>query len=67
MDLENKCQLIIMRHAKSDWASGNESDFDRPLAKRGSKDANRMGSWLAEQDLSPDIIIASPSGLNKQH
>ena len=55
-----------MRHAKSDWASGNVSDFDRPLAERGSKDANRMGSWLAEQDLSPDIIIASPAVRAKQ-
>jgi phosphohistidine phosphatase len=36
--------LYLMRHAKSDWHSAAQSDFDRPLNKRGSKDAARMGS-----------------------
>ena len=66
MDPENSCQLIIMRHAKSDWTGEYEGDFERPLAKRGGKDANRMGEWLAEQGLFPDIIIASPAVRAKQ-
>lgn len=66
MDIKNTCQLIIMRHAKSDWGTGYNSDFDRPLAKRGTRDANRMGDWLAEQAIIPDIIIASPAVRAKQ-
>ncbi|MGH8513640.1 MAG: SixA phosphatase family protein, partial [Gammaproteobacteria bacterium] len=38
-------RLLVMRHAKSDWDSGAGSDFDRPLAKRGERDAPRMGRW----------------------
>jgi len=50
-----------MRHAKSDWSAGPQSDFDRPLAKRGRKDAPRMGRWLYEQTLYPDKFISSPA------
>lgn len=54
-------KLILMRHAKSDWSTGAQSDFDRPLAKRGRKDAPRMGRWLHEHSLYPDIFISSPA------
>ena len=51
--------LFIMRHAKSSWDNTNLSDHDRPLNKRGFRDAPRMGRWLAEQDLRPDLILSS--------
>jgi len=50
-----------MRHAKSDWSAATQSDFDRPLATRGRKDAPRMGRWLHEQGLYPDKFISSPA------
>ena len=50
-----------MRHAKSDWSTDAGSDFDRPLAPRGRKDAPRMGRWLQEQALYPDKFISSPA------
>ena len=50
-----------MRHAKSDWSSDAATDFDRPLAKRGRKDAPRMGRWLNKHGLVPDKIISSPA------
>jgi len=40
--------LIVLRHAKSDW-SGGERDHDRPLAKRGRRQAPEAGRWLASQ------------------
>ena len=52
-------QLLVMRHAKSSWDDTNLSDHDRPLNKRGFRDAPRMGRWLAEQDLRPDLILSS--------
>ena len=54
-------RLLIMRHAKSDWGTPGEPDFDRPLAKRGQRDAPRMGEWLRAQGLVPDLVLASPA------
>jgi len=57
----SKATLIIMRHAKSDWTSGAGTDFERPLARRGLKDAPRMGKWLFKQTGTPDCIVSSPA------
>jgi phosphohistidine phosphatase len=57
----SKHKLIVMRHAKSDWSAPVASDFDRVLAKRGYKNAPRMGGWLAEQGLIPGLIVSSPA------
>jgi len=51
--------LLIMRHAKSSWDNANMSDHDRPLNKRGRQDAPRMGRFLRQQALMPDLIITS--------
>lgn len=52
-------ELLVMRHAKSDWESGAASDFERPLNRRGHRSAERMAEWLDEQDLEPDHILSS--------
>ena len=54
-------RLLIMRHAKSDWRTPGDRDFDRSLAKRGQRDAPRMGEWLRAQGLVPDLVLASPA------
>lgn len=59
-------ELYILRHAKSDWESGVASDFERPLAKRGEKDAPAMGKWMRKQHLQTDYIISSPAERAKQ-
>ena len=58
--------LYLMRHAKSDWHSAAQADFDRPLNKRGSKDALRMGQWLDAQGLRPEVLLASPAQRSRQ-
>ncbi len=50
-----------MRHAKSSWDDQSLKDFDRPLNKRGHRDAPAMGRYLADLDLLPDLIISSPA------
>ena len=55
-----KKELILMRHGKSDW-SKRLSDFQRPIKKRGFKESARIGRWLGEQNLVPDLIISSPA------
>ena len=58
--------LLILRHAKSAWDTDAVSDFERPLAKRGKRDAPAMGAWMHEQGLIPDHIISSPAERAKQ-
>lgn len=53
--------LTLIRHAKSSWKYPELSDFDRPLNKRGKKNAPYMGARLAEQNISPDRILTSPA------
>lgn len=52
-------RLILTRHAKSDWSSGVEDDFDRPLNKRGQKAAPLVGKWLLQNGYMPDVILCS--------
>ena len=51
--------LLVMRHAKSDWGATFQSDHDRPLARRGIKAARRIGRFLTDADMAPDLIISS--------
>ena len=53
--------LLLLRHGKSDWNTGAVDDFSRPLSKRGRRDSERMGNWLAEHDLLPGHIACSPA------
>jgi phosphohistidine phosphatase len=53
--------LLILRHAKSNWSNLALADIDRPLNKRGKRDAPRIGALLREEDLVPDLIISSPA------
>jgi phosphohistidine phosphatase len=52
-------ELLILRHAKSSWKHPELEDHDRPLNKRGKRDAPRMGRWIRGQDLLPDVIVSS--------
>nr|MBS0019822.1 histidine phosphatase family protein [Gammaproteobacteria bacterium] len=54
-------QLLVLRHAKSAWDTGVVNDFDRPLSKRGKQDAPRVGGWLRQQGLVPDVVVSSPA------
>ncbi len=51
--------LYIIRHAKSSWESSVQSDYDRPLNKRGERDAPLMGMVLKQKDIKPDLILSS--------
>jgi len=59
-------ELLILRHAKSDWDSGAPSDFERPLAKRGMRDAPKVGAWLYREGLVPNYILSSPAERARQ-
>jgi phosphohistidine phosphatase len=54
-------ELCLVRHAKSSWKYPKLDDFERPLNKRGRKNAPFMGKILHKLGFSPDLIIASPA------
>jgi phosphohistidine phosphatase len=54
-------QLLIVRHAKSDWNNVNLSDFDRPLNDRGERNAPEMAARLAKKNIVPEQIVSSPA------
>ncbi len=54
-------RLTLVRHAKSSWSHPEIDDVDRPLSKRGEKDAPVMGQRLAQRQITPDCIISSPA------
>ena len=51
--------LLLLRHAKSSRKDSDIDDHERPLNKRGKKDAPKMGRLLRDQDLLPDLIVSS--------
>jgi phosphohistidine phosphatase len=58
--------ILFLRNAKSDWSNPGLTDFDRPLAKRGLKDAPRMGRILVSYECMPDLVVSSPSLRTRQ-
>lgn len=51
--------VLVLRHAKSSWDEPGLLDFDRPLNKRGKREAPLVGAFLRQNDLVPDQIISS--------
>ena len=52
-------ELIIVRHAKSSWKDATVYDHERPLNKRGKRDAPEMGARLKQRGCEPDLIVSS--------
>jgi phosphohistidine phosphatase len=53
--------LILCRHAKSSWKDQSLHDIERPLNKRGKRDAPVMGERLYGHGIVPDVILSSPA------
>ena len=54
-------RLIVMRHAKSSWKETGLTDHDRPLNKRGLRDAPRIAEAIHDRGWTPDLILVSSS------
>ena len=54
-------RLIVMRHAKSSWSDASLVDHDRPLNKRGRRDAPQVAQELHDREWIPDRIRVSSS------
>ena len=53
--------LTLVRHAKSSWKDASLRDRERPLNKRGQRDAPIMGKRLHEHGIRPSLIVSSPA------
>jgi phosphohistidine phosphatase len=51
--------VLVLRHAKSSWSDPALDDHERPLNKRGRRDAPRIGALVREHGLIPDVVISS--------
>lgn len=58
--------ILLLRHAKSSWDDPDLDDFDRPLAKRGKKDAPRMGFFSKKTGYLPERILSSTAKRARQ-
>jgi len=53
--------LFLVRHAKSSRVDPTLADHGRPLNQRGMRDAPMMGKRLAQRNVKPDLLMASPA------
>lgn len=51
--------VLLLRHAKSSRKDPNLTDHERPLNKRGKRDAPRVGRLIEDEGLVPDLIVSS--------
>ena len=58
--------IMLLRHAKSSHDNSSLKDYDRPLAERGRRDAQRMGKFVKRVKTLPNHIISSPAKRAKQ-
>ncbi|MFJ4038257.1 SixA phosphatase family protein [Microbacterium sp. NPDC090007] len=52
-------QLVLARHAKSDWADEGLDDHDRPLNDRGRRDAPAMARTVRKAGIRPETLLSS--------
>lgn len=57
--------MLLLRHAKSDWDSG-VPDHERPLSRRGQRDAAAVGERIAAHALVSDLVVCSTAVRTRQ-
>ena len=54
-------EMMLLRHAKSDWDADYSHDRERPLNKRGRRSAAAVGDFVSQSDIVPDLALLSPA------
>lgn len=52
-------RLTLVRHGDAEWKDAKLPDFERPLNRRGMKEADSIARRMLELDWVPDLLIAS--------
>ena len=58
--------LTLIRHAKSSWNNASLTDFDRPLNKRGIRDAPIVGTAIDRAGITFDRVLCSDASRARQ-
>ncbi len=53
--------LTLLRHAKSSWKDTSLQDRERPLNRRGQRDAPVIAERIKESGIRPSLILSSPA------
>ena len=59
-------RLTLIRHANAEWKDASIADFDRPLNRRGTSEAESIGKLLMENELVPDLLLVSTARRTQQ-
>jgi phosphohistidine phosphatase len=59
-------QLVLVRHAKSSWDDPDLADRDRPLNARGRRASARVGEYLRDARVHPDLVLCSAARRARQ-
>jgi phosphohistidine phosphatase len=62
---DRKRTLVLVRHAKSAWPD-EVHDTERPLNKRGRRDAPATGRWLRAHVGHVDAVVCSPAARTRE-
>jgi phosphohistidine phosphatase len=54
-------RLLLLRHAKAEPGKPEQDDHERPLSRRGRRDAGRIGAAIVARGLAPEQALCSPS------
>ena len=58
---KSRLEIYLLRHADAgDPAAWRGPDSERPLSSKGTRQAERLGKFLAGIGFSPDRIVSSP-------
>lgn len=58
--------LYLIRHGKSDWNADYDKDHNRPLNKRGQRDAAKIGAYMKRASVQPDRVLCSSALRTRQ-
>jgi len=58
--------LTLLRHAKSSWKIPMLTDIERPLNKRGRRDADAMATRIVEHGATFTTVFASPARRSRE-
>ena len=59
-------RITLFRHAKAETPSSQQDDFSRVLNARGQRNADRMGRFIAENALVPELVIVSSAARTRE-
>ena len=59
-------RITLFRHGKAEEPTQQLADFDRGLTSRGIANARKMGEFLRDQHMLPDLVLVSTAKRTRQ-